>query len=157
MKHDVRCPLANQAGPSCYLIQPTFLPSNGSMSNMMDWKLVDPTSDEIPRHCWLQQIRKSQNEGNEIKHMLFSESKTWRRAKAAKTRFGEHTLFIPKSRTSPSPPNHMQSHRNQSKPQIGLVEIPRFPSSDVKLYPNLKTIEPKMMPRSISIHWNAQH
>ena len=44
---------------SWYLVQGTFLPPNGSMSNITGWKLVDPTSGEIPRLFWIQKIRKS--------------------------------------------------------------------------------------------------
>ena len=42
-----------------YLVQGTFLPPNGSISNITGWKLVYPTSGEIPRLFWIQKIRKS--------------------------------------------------------------------------------------------------
>ena len=41
------------------LVQGTFLPPNGSISNITGWKLVYPASGEIPRLFWIQQIRKS--------------------------------------------------------------------------------------------------
>ena len=41
------------------LVQGTFLPPNGSISNITGWKLVYPASGEIPRLFWIQKIRKS--------------------------------------------------------------------------------------------------
>ena len=53
----------------------TSLPPNGSMSNITRWKLVDPTSGEIPHLCWFQ---KSRNRLHEIKQAgtSYSLSKT---------------------------------------------------------------------------------
>ena len=41
------------------LVQGTFLPPNGSISNITGWKLVYPASGEIPRLFWIQKIRNS--------------------------------------------------------------------------------------------------
>ena len=64
-----------------------------------------------------------------------------RQAKTATARTDEHNLFVPNSKTYPSPSKHIQGHPNQSKPQIGLAEIPRCPSFEVKTISNPKDDE----------------
>ena len=54
-----------------YLVQGTFLLPNGSISNITGWKLVDPTSGEIPHLLWCQQIRKSCKWGQQIQEHCF--------------------------------------------------------------------------------------
>ncbi len=68
------------------LVQGTFLPPNGSISNITGWKLVDPTSGEIPRLFWIQKILKSPKLGLKFQGRVFLKKKKAPARKPANSR-----------------------------------------------------------------------
>ncbi len=91
-----------KSGTWWYLVQGTFLPPNGSISNITGWKLVDPTSGEIPRLFWIQKIRKSPNWGLKFQGRVILEKKgPCQEACKQSSGVGKHPQMVNPSKFNP--------------------------------------------------------
>ena len=91
----------------------TFLPPNGSISNITGWKLVDPTSGEIPHFC---SFHKSGNPLNEVQN-------------------SRDVLFLKKE-----PPAGQNRDNEDWRTELVYtwIQISRYPDIQISRYPDIQ-------------------